>query len=59
MARMPLFNLTFLGLGWPWVGEFVGFINNIYVFSNPTLLGRSQTPLYLPRSWGLGRDLET
>ena len=20
------FNLIFLGLGWPWVGEFVGFI---------------------------------
>ena len=20
------FNLFFLGLGWPWVGEFVGFI---------------------------------
>ena len=23
---MPLFNLIFLGLGWPWVGEFVGFV---------------------------------
>ena len=26
VAEMPLFNLIFLGLGWPWVGEFVGFI---------------------------------
>ena len=26
MAQMPLFNLIFLGLGWPWVGEFVGFM---------------------------------
>ena len=26
MAQMPLFNLFVLGLGWPWVGEFVGFI---------------------------------
>ena len=23
---MPLFKLIFLGLGWPWVGEFDGFI---------------------------------
>ena len=27
------FNLIFLGLGWPWVGEFVGFIViSVYVF---------------------------
>ena len=26
VAQMPRFNLFFLGLGWPWVGEFVGFI---------------------------------
>ena len=25
-------NLFFLGLGWPWVGEFVGFHNNIYYY---------------------------
>ena len=24
--KMPLFNLFFLGLGWPWVGEFDDFI---------------------------------
>ena len=24
------FNLVFLGLGWPWVGEFVGFIIRWY-----------------------------
>ena len=26
------FNLIFLGLGWPWVGEFVGFIILLCVF---------------------------
>ena len=26
VAQTSLFNLIFLGLGWPWVGEFVGFI---------------------------------
>ena len=26
VAQMPLFTLIFLGLGWPWVEEFVGFI---------------------------------
>ena len=25
-GRSITFNLYFLGLGWPWVGEFVGFI---------------------------------
>ena len=25
-TQTPLFNLFFLGLGWPWVEEFVGFI---------------------------------
>ena len=25
-ASNATFNLIFLGLGWPWVGEFVGFI---------------------------------
>ena len=32
------FNLIFLGLGWPWVGEFVGFIIIFtrYMLSNPT-----------------------
>ena len=34
------FNLNFLGLGWPWVGEFVGFTipgdtYSEYMFSNP------------------------
>ena len=26
VARNAPFNLYFLGLGWPWVGEFIGFI---------------------------------
>ena len=39
-------NLKFLGLGWPWVGEFDGFIIMFILFpvSNPTELGKSQTP---------------
>ena len=32
VAQMPLFNLIFLGLGWPWVGEFVGFITTFIRF---------------------------
>ena len=34
-----IFNPFIVGLGWPWVGEFVGFKllrSNIYMFSNPT-----------------------
>ena len=30
------FNLLFLGLGWPWVGEFVGFMIIFYMFSSVT-----------------------
>ena len=26
MSQMPLLTYFFLGLGWPWVGDFVGFI---------------------------------
>ena len=26
VVQTPLFNLIFLGVGWPWVGEFDGFI---------------------------------
>ena len=36
------FDLFFLGLGWPWVGEFDGFIIIfIYMFPNPTEFGIS------------------
>ena len=43
-----IFNLIFLGLGWSWVGEFVGFMIMFtwYMFSNPTGFGISQTPKY-------------
>ena len=38
------FNLIFLGLGGPWVGEFVGFIIFAwYMFPNPTEFRVSQT----------------
>ena len=30
------FNLVFLGLGWPWVGELVGFIVIFYTYVFPT-----------------------
>ena len=33
------FNLIFLWLGWPWVGEFVGFIIIFACFSNSTEFG--------------------
>ena len=33
-------NLIFLGLGWPWVGKFVGLIIILYMFSNPTEFGK-------------------
>ena len=39
VARMPLFNLIFLELGWPWVGEFDGFMilaEYLYMFPNAT-----------------------
>ena len=48
------FNLIFLGLGLPWVGEFIHMtvvnicvfltVVNICVFFNPTEFGISQTP---------------
>ena len=35
------FNLFFLGLGWPWVGEFVGFIVKFRYFpTQPNLVNR-------------------
>ena len=43
--KMPLFNLIFIGLSWPWIGEFIGFNNIIYfwcLFSNRTECGKSQ-----------------
>ena len=46
MAQNGTFNLFFLGLGWPWVGEFRRFHNGTYMFCNPTEFGTStlQTP---------------
>ena len=38
------FTLIFLGLGWPWVGEFVGFMIIFNMLFNPTEFGRTQTP---------------
>ena len=42
MTQNATFNLFFLGLGWHWVGEFVGFILifSWYMFSNPTEFGK-------------------
>ena len=38
------FNLIFLGLGWPWVGECRRFHNTNFMFSDPTEFGESQAP---------------
>ena len=47
MAQMPLFNLIFIGLGWPLAGgEFVGSIIIFYMFSNPQECVKSQNSLY-------------
>ena len=40
------FNLIFLGLGWPWVGELVGFIIILVCFPTQPCFGKSQTPCY-------------
>ena len=42
--KMPLFDRFFLGLGWPWVGKFVGFIK-ICMFFNPTEHGKTANTL--------------
>ena len=36
------FNLFFIGLGWPWVGEFVGFIIIFTCFPTQHNFGKSQ-----------------
>ena len=41
--QMPFFNLIFLGLGWPWVREFVGFIVMFTGMCFP-IRSKSQTP---------------
>ena len=43
-AQMPLSDLIFLGLGWPWVGRLHNTIQYPYMFSNPTEHVNSQTP---------------
>ena len=40
------FNLFFLGLGWPWVGEFVGFTITYTCFLNQHNLVCRKTPQY-------------
>ena len=45
VAQMPLLTYFFLGWsGWPWVGEFDGFMIIFVCFPNPTEIGVSQTP---------------
>ena len=48
------FNLFFPGLGWPWIGEFVGFTIMFICFpTEQNLVNRkSQTPLRLNTSFG-------
>ena len=45
VAQMPLFNLIFLRLGWPWVWGVRRFHSNIHTFSNPKEFGKSQNTL--------------
>ena len=40
------FNLVFLGLGWPWVREFVGFIVTFILFPTQHNFGKSLSPYY-------------
>ena len=41
VAKMPLLTYFFLGLGWPWLGEFVGFIVILICFpSRHSLVNR-------------------
>ena len=47
------FNPVFLGLGWPWVGEFVGFIIIFYLFSNPTEFRTSENTIKHTTSYKL------
>ena len=54
VAQTPRLNLFFfLGLGWPWVGEFVGFIKIVIMFFNPTEFGVSQGPYFVVVSMSL------
>ena len=49
-------NLIFLGLGWPWVGEFVGFIIIFISFPTQRNFGKSQTAFF--RSSTTKHDLD-
>ena len=56
---MPLFNLFFFGLGWPWAGDFVGFLLALIFFFQPKLIWQiGEDPIVRNRfacSWPLKR----
>ena len=63
------FNLMFLGLGWPWVGEFVGFMiifvclptqhDLVYLSQNTLLLGSRLVPSLRFQCAPAGRVIRT
>ena len=44
VAQNACLNPIFLGLGWPWVGEFAGFIIISICFPTQHKFGKSRTP---------------
>ena len=52
MAQNATFNIIF-----PWVGGVGQFHTNIYMFSNPTAFGKTQTTLFRPGARGDGMGL--
>ena len=46
----------FLGLGWPWVGEFVGFIIMFIMFSKRAEVGKTEDTLILTYKYSIYRD---
>ena len=53
---MPLLTYFFLGLGWPWVGEFVGFII-MFMFPTQQNLVNGKHPDH--GGWGKFEDMNT
>ena len=53
VAQMPLLTLIFLGLGWPWVGEFDGFILIFTCFpTQHNLVNRKHPVLSVVKKFG-------
>ena len=44
--EMPHFDVFFLGLGWPWVGELVGFLTVLTCLPTQQILENRKHPMY-------------